>query len=206
MIGNDIVDIVTAEKQSNWQREGFLKKVFTCKEQTFISNSDHASLIVWLLWSMKESAYKIYMQQYLRCFFSPSKFECNMIFKSNGLYLGEVFIKNISCKTISHVSSDKISTLALLKNKLSDEVIIQNNFRFSKTDYYTQQQETYENTLKDFSKKINKPVKHLSIKKDEFGIPHLYYKQVQIGESVSLSHHGRYGAYAIAINRALMFP
>jgi len=206
MIGNDIVDIAEAEKVSNWWRKGFLKKVFTDKEQIYISNSNNAAFTVWLFWSMKESSYKIYVQQYLNHSFSPLKFECTPIKKLNGIYIGEVFFKNISYETFSYVSSEKISTISLLKNKLPEAVIIKNNFRFSKTAYYTQHQKTYENTLKDFSKKINKPVKHLSIKKDEFGIPHLYYKQVQLGVSVSLSHHGRYGAYAIAINRALMFP
>jgi phosphopantetheinyl transferase (holo-ACP synthase) len=206
MIGNDIVDIIAAERQSNWQRKGFLKKVFTDKEQIYIANSDRPVLTVWLLWSMKESAYKIYVQQYLNCFLSPLKFECAPIIKLDGVYNSEVFIKNSSYKTFSYVSSGKISTIALLKNKLPEAVIIKKIFTFSKTDYYTQHRETYENTLKDFSEKINKPLKHLSIKKDSYGIPHLYYKLSLIPVSVSLSHHGRFGAYAISINPQLSNP
>ena len=33
MIGNDIVDLNLAERQSNWQRPGFLEKQFTIQEQ-----------------------------------------------------------------------------------------------------------------------------------------------------------------------------
>ena len=33
MIGNDIVDLDLARTQSNWQRKGFLDKIFTKKEK-----------------------------------------------------------------------------------------------------------------------------------------------------------------------------
>ena len=63
MIGNDIVDLKLASIQSNWQRKGFLNKVFTKKEQTLILNASNSFEMVWLLWSIKESAYKVYIQQ-----------------------------------------------------------------------------------------------------------------------------------------------
>ena len=39
MIGNDIVDLQLAKKQSNWQRKGFLDKQFTVSEQEEIARS-----------------------------------------------------------------------------------------------------------------------------------------------------------------------
>jgi phosphopantetheinyl transferase (holo-ACP synthase) len=33
VIGNDIVDLALARKESNWKRPGYLNKIFTTKEQ-----------------------------------------------------------------------------------------------------------------------------------------------------------------------------
>lgn len=76
MIGNDIVDLVLARKESNWQRKGFLDKIFTQKEQLLIANANNPEVMVWNLWSRKEAAYKIYNRQTnIRGYF-PLQLEC----------------------------------------------------------------------------------------------------------------------------------
>lgn len=60
MIGNDIVDLDLARKESNWRRKGFLEKIFSQQEQNLILNALNPELMVWNLWSRKEAAYKIY--------------------------------------------------------------------------------------------------------------------------------------------------
>ncbi len=50
MIGNDIIDLNLIRAQSNWQREGFLQKLFSEEEQTLIQNSQDPELNVWLLY------------------------------------------------------------------------------------------------------------------------------------------------------------
>ena len=197
MIGNDVVDITEAAKESKWNRKGFLKKIFTNREQFYISNSDNSDLMVWLLWSMKESAYKIYLQQYLKRFFSPSKFECMLIATAGEFFYGEVLIEDITYKSISKISADKISTIAYLKDELN-LMVIHNDFPISGSDYKTQHREVYSKVLSDFSEKINKPAEQLTIMKDANGIPRLYYKDYLISTSLSISHHGRFGSYAIA--------
>ncbi|MDO8550130.1 MAG: hypothetical protein Q7S39_08285, partial [Ignavibacteria bacterium] len=52
-----------------------------------------------------------------------------------------------------------------------------------------------------FSEVYSKSLMNLQIKKDEFRIPHLYDNDLLINSSISLSHHGEYGAYAINFNR-----
>ena len=87
MIGNDIVDLTLAKKESNWQRKGFLKKLFTLNEQQAILISANPFLQVWLFWSMKEAAYKCYTQKHLKRFFAPQKFECRLTSKDEGVVL-----------------------------------------------------------------------------------------------------------------------
>ena len=78
MIGNDIIDLSLAKTESNWQRKGFLKKLFSNDEQQLILEASNSFEMVWRLWSMKEAAYKIYTQQHIVRFFAPKKFECKL--------------------------------------------------------------------------------------------------------------------------------
>jgi hypothetical protein len=41
VIGNDIVDLALARKESNWKRPGYLNKIFTTKEQLLISSAEN---------------------------------------------------------------------------------------------------------------------------------------------------------------------
>lgn len=78
MIGNDIVDLNQAAIDSNWHRPGYLEKIFTEEEQCMITGSDKAELFVWLFWSMKEAAYKIYSRQTNTRSFAPRKIKCTL--------------------------------------------------------------------------------------------------------------------------------
>lgn len=75
MIGNDIVDLKLAHQESNWQRKGFLDKLFTANEQIQILSSSNPEVMVWNLWSRKEAAYKIYNRASEKRLFNPIWFE-----------------------------------------------------------------------------------------------------------------------------------
>jgi len=78
MIGNDIVDLNLAKIESNWKRKGFLEKIFTEKEQKLIQFSENPEQMVWILWSGKESAYKIHNRATLVRSFIPLQLECEL--------------------------------------------------------------------------------------------------------------------------------
>ena len=85
MIGNDVIDLSLAKTQSNWQRKGFLEKLFSNDEQQLILEASNSFEMVWRLWSMKEAAYKIYTQHHEIRFFAPKKFECKLTQGSKGV-------------------------------------------------------------------------------------------------------------------------
>jgi phosphopantetheinyl transferase (holo-ACP synthase) len=76
MIGNDIVDLHLAKKQSNWKRKGYVEKVFTVSERRFIKNAKNQEHTVWELWSRKEAVYKIIIQKGGIPGYYPLKIEC----------------------------------------------------------------------------------------------------------------------------------
>jgi phosphopantetheinyl transferase (holo-ACP synthase) len=59
VIGNDIVDLALARKESNWKRPGYLNKIFTTKEQLLIS-SEKIRYHGMEFMESEEAAYKIY--------------------------------------------------------------------------------------------------------------------------------------------------
>ncbi|MNQ07487.1 4'-phosphopantetheinyl transferase superfamily protein [compost metagenome] len=109
MIGNDIVDLALAQKESNWERSGFLNKIFTLKEQLLILNAVNADVMVWNLWTRKEAAYKIYNRETgIRGYF-PLQLECEF---QNQNY-GTVVIKDNIYLTETTINNDCIHTIAV---------------------------------------------------------------------------------------------
>jgi phosphopantetheinyl transferase (holo-ACP synthase) len=85
VIGNDIVDLALAEKESNWKRKGYLDKIFTVSEQLLIQKSINQDIAIWNLWSRKEAVYKIIVQKGGKRGYYPVKIECLDLDIANGL-------------------------------------------------------------------------------------------------------------------------
>ncbi len=199
MIGNDIIDIAETLGSSKQIRPDFIKKVFTEKEQYFISDSNNPELMICLLWSMKESAYKIYIRQLFERTLSPLRFHCKIINTNESSFSGEVNYKGNAYTTYSTVSNDSISTIAFIKDIFRDYQICHKDIKCSNKDYRTQHNEIYYSAVKNYSKISALSPSDLSIKKDNYGIPHFYYKSSILQIPISLSHHGYYASYAIAV-------
>lgn len=113
MIGNDIVDLALARKESNWKRNRFLDKIFTVQEQLLIADAEDPETLVWNLWSRKEAAYKIYNRETgIRGFF-PLQVEC---FYENET-LGTVNIKGKTYFTQSKIENDSVYTIAVVEKE-----------------------------------------------------------------------------------------
>lgn len=84
MIGNDIVDLALAKKESNWKRKGYFDKIFTVSEQFLIQKSANQNIAVWSLWSRKEAVYKIILQNGGKRGYYPIKIECLDLNFENG--------------------------------------------------------------------------------------------------------------------------
>lgn len=190
MIGNDIVDLKLAKTQSNWQRNGFVTKIFTSQEQHLLKNSTDPFSLVWLLWSMKESAYKCYVQKKKIRFFAPKKLQCELISANQGL----VLIDNERYYTHSKLTNNFIVTNASSAN---NDKIEQDHFKFDGLVLAANSSMVHQKLKKALSKSLNIPVEALNIKKNTIGIPKLYQYKKQLQVSISMSHHGNYGAYSI---------
>jgi phosphopantetheinyl transferase (holo-ACP synthase) len=113
MIGNDIVDLALARKESNWKRKGFLDKIFTKNEQLLILNARNPEVMVWNLWSRKEAAYKIYNRKtQIRGYF-PLQLECFDLEIIDGIIFGKVVIKEYVYFTKTAITDQFVHTIAV---------------------------------------------------------------------------------------------
>ncbi|AXT59510.1 4-phosphopantetheinyl transferase family protein [Aquimarina sp. AD10] len=179
MIGNDIVDLELAKKQSNWQRKGWLQKIFTETEQQLILDSCKPELQVWKFWSMKEACYKAHQ----RCLahsprYNPLSFECALnglisiqgeqyqsIVESTGQYVYSV-AKKMPLPYTSKIFDTKVD----LKVKLSEFVTMSSN-----------------------------NISSVHITKDQNNIPQLLVNAKTVKYTFSFTNHGKYAAFAITI-------
>lgn len=113
MIGNDIVDLALARKESNWIRKGFLDKIFTKKEQVVIKAAVNPEIMVWNLWSRKEAAYKIYNRQTGIRGYIPLKLECVFDLDNSGI----VMCNNVRYYTQTKITNEYVYTIAVAKRE-----------------------------------------------------------------------------------------
>ena len=193
MIGNDIVDLQEALLKSDWERPGFLEKVFSATEQHLIQQAKDPFQMVWRLWSMKESAYKFYLQKNptaIRGFY-PAKINCQIL---SG-HMGKVAIQGLLLNTKSILDRNYVFSTAFSKPNVWAETVI-----FSiPTDNYEFQSTFTRDKLLDYLVQNKQLKKHdLTLRKDENNIPKIFYQSKLLPLNCSLTHHGSYGGFSIS--------
>ena len=170
MLGNDIVDLNRAKAESNWKRKGYLAKIFNTEEQALVFNSIAPEKMVWLLWSMKEAAYKIANRASGQRFNSPLKFSCK-----NTKDLGFVKFEDKIFLTKSVINENFIHTIASAQaNTLTT---IQTCYLHNKDNYISA---------------FNAKSTNYFLAKNGSGIPNLISKINGKSYDASISHHGKY--------------
>jgi len=175
MVGNDIVDLHISRQESNWQRKGWIQKIFSAKEQAAISLSTEPEKMVWLFWSMKEAAYKIFNRNTGKTFYAPDAFDCIITAIANGAATGKVFHESLTYHTKTFLNTDYIHTIARADgNVRNTQALLADNT-------------------------VLQPLQlppHLILLKDKLGLPYMQDLQQNKNIPASISHHGRY--YALA--------
>ena len=181
MIGNDIVDLSIAEKESNWSRKNFLNKLFTDNERSLIISSKNSFNLIWRIWSMKEAAYKIHTQITGTRFFAPKKFDCMLISELEGL----VYFNNEIFYTMSIINKNFISSIAYTDKHINTYT------EFVKPRYIDSKIKIKLEALTKFS---STKIKQKKLKN---GAPIYYHEDTILTKSCSISHHGNYGIFSL---------
>ncbi|WP_299436352.1 4'-phosphopantetheinyl transferase superfamily protein [uncultured Aquimarina sp.] len=178
MIGNDIVDLELAAVQSNWQRKGWLQKIFTESEQNRIWKAENPNQMVWKLWSMKEAVYKAHQRRFsLSPKYNPRDFIC-----ADTL----VGIDTYWYQTVSKQTKKYVYTIAYTDDtNFISKVFTDKSLEYKKTLQY------YIADILDVN------LSAVSIKKDDNGIPGVKIHNKFTDIPLSLSSHGSFSAFTI---------
>lgn len=191
MIGNDIVCLLTANQSKHVGSKRFLNKVFTYEEQELIANSCYANISIWELWAAKESAYKLFVQQGLQPEYTPKKLICK---KGNN----HILVSTRNYKTRVHCIANSQWVYA---QTISENFKVVNGcFRLDSNTYFIQSKNV-ELALKQKTSEIFQiDICYINITKAMNNIPKLTYKNTFLPINISLTHHGYFGAYALAFD------
>ena len=178
MLGNDIVDLNLAKKQSNWRRKNYLSKIFSPAEQQLVQEAKNPDLVVWLLWSMKEAAYKIVNRKTNRQRYDPLAFGCTFTLGQSQAQ-GMVRYEDQSFSTCSTINTDFIFTLCIAEGINFEDVNIINDLN-----------------RPDYMRVFNDRYSDLKLGKNEKKLPEIYNFHTQTNHMATVSHHGDHLAIA----------
>ena len=99
-------------------------------------------------------------------------------------------------KTNSLIHADYIFSTAILENSNLETAI----FQLPGNDIQQQSNFTHQQLLTDFAKSNSLNYSDLRIYKSEEKVPILHYKNKPLKASISMTHHGNFGAYSILKN------
>lgn len=189
MIGNDVIDLALAFENKNWKSERFRSKLFSETEKHLILQNKKPQFMVWLLWSMKEAAYKAHQRRFnLKRRYNPRDFKCFLEKTSSFEAIGSVRIGEAGYITQSFFDLKKIHSLASASNMLKPEFrLFEASSEIMKSGF-----------LSHFSKTKNWTNPKLQLQKNTEGIPYLYAGSEALQVPFSFSHHGKFSGYAFA--------
>lgn len=172
MIGNDIIDLHLAERESNISRRGFLNKLFLPEEQDIIAAAPQPAAMVWLLWSCKEAVYKIIHRYSQERLYAPHRYVCALQEMTSTAVTGTVVYQQQSWHFKSTSMGACIHTQAAASPALLEQVQVFTGYHL--TTNYTDL------------------LPGRVFYKDAYGIP--FTRDYNTGECrpVSVSHHGKY--------------
>ena len=191
MIGNDVVDLQLASRQSNWRRKGFLEKVFSAEEQQQIIASTKPDGLVWLFWSMKEAAYKAHQRRLqLPRKINWQEFRCSLSYISEEAASGMVKTESDEYFTISEISKDYVHTSA----ETQATTTVKNGI------FETSSAGMKQRFLQHISEAFQIPELQLQLQKNQHGIPYVTCQKEVFFEAFSFSEHGRFSAFSMVVN------
>lgn len=99
MIGNDVVDLAQRGVQPGAQHPRFDARVYTERERAQLARSDAPAQLRWIYWAAKEAAYKVAKKLDRAVVWAPSRFEVGLDSERSGrvTHAGRDFALRIVC-------------------------------------------------------------------------------------------------------------
>lgn len=198
--GNDIVALNAVDVQRSVSPQFYSKFIIPAErelyEQSSVMKAVSFCSFVWLLWSVKEAAYKYYKRQRPDLIFSPSKFVVERIESYIGFLEGTVTYQGFSLYFNSWITDEYIETIVdgelLLGDYCSD--VYHNIIKIDKSDRESQSAAVRALLKQDLLSAIS--LKDVDISKDDAGCPVINTNGIRLPINLSFAHHDCFVAYS----------
>ncbi len=212
-VGNDIVDLTDPGARGKSRDIRFINRVFIPDEQRQIFESSHPDIVLWALWAGKETAYKIIKKYIAGASFIPLLYkvsrpegwkEAGRSPLENGHIPGITDTPWGKVKVRFFITCDYIHCIGTMDLSGGiDSVVWKVDLlppgRKVRSGYESAfLRETIRRHLSVF---LNRPSEEIEIRRSEgtLGPPFVYLKDKPAGIDISLSHDGKFTAYAFSL-------
>jgi len=213
LIGNDVVDLIEKENIAKHKDRRFIDRIFTLNEKTNIFNYSCPNTMLWALWAGKEAAYKVEKKLSPEVHFVPRAYAVGLSEhpwgKSKLPIMGECFAGKV--KTPKRyidieilATSDFIHCLGVVKTAKSSSVDwgIDNIYQNPRLTDDCALNIARKVAGEKLAAHLNCDSKRIEIRREQkvndLGPPLVYFDGKVAEIDISLSHDGRFVAYAFA--------
>jgi phosphopantetheinyl transferase (holo-ACP synthase) len=187
MIGNDVVDLGDPERDIGGHHARFDDRVFDATERAAIEASPYRERIRWLTWAAKESAYKAARKEDGSTVFSPLRFAVR--FDDDGRASVAVGARRFRVDTTAN--AEYVHAVARTADDRGDLICGANAIDAS----VAPSDAVRKLAITTLSRAWDLASDDLSIRRER-RIPTLWVRGQRTSADLSLSHHGRFVAFA----------
>ncbi len=206
-VGNDIVDLKDFHARGKAGDFRFVERVLTLDEQMQLINSDNPNSLIWAFWSAKETAFKAISKSYPDVSSAPRRYAVSFDSAKNNLTSGSVATPHGIVNVTITFNNDYVHCFGV-----GDNCEISNKIEFGICDIGDdlrknplEHAKTESRMVREFTK--NRIASCLMISPLEIDIirpetpngkapPEVYINRKKTHIDISLSHDGRFVAYA----------
>ena len=192
MLGNDIIDLQEVLASGQAARPGFRDRICCTGELQALEASFSEEECIWLLWAIKESAYKYYIQAGGTPLFAPKKFR----FTPSKLEPDRIsgYTQTPNGRVASQVQvSEAYLTAESWSTQFAQTRVHRKIFLLEARGQKDKSQRLKDLVCQQLAASIGEIPEAVSIRKDERQVPFLYRGQEKLPFAMSLSHHGAWG-------------
>jgi phosphopantetheinyl transferase (holo-ACP synthase) len=212
-VGNDVVDLKEPENLGKCGNERFLDRVLTVAERTLVVDAKESDALLWSFWAAKEAAYKAVSRGDPSVCSIPRRYHVFLDSGNSGATgadsmgpegrlagrvvtpVGEFALQIILTEDYVHaVVTESAAGFAGITHRVD---------RADAKDGGDASQFVRRQLLGEIARRLDCPLEDLAVRKGQSGSgpPEVYFRDQPLAVELSLSHDGRFAAFALRLPR-----
>ncbi len=204
-MGNDIVDLKAPGAMGKAGNARFVRRILTIEEQQAVLCADHPDALLWILWAAKEAAYKAVSKSHPDVSFSPGRYSVKLKNEKPGVLGGMVKTPGgiVRIRIFSH--EDYVHCIGITASHSGLDRIVYGIKAISREEKMNHPPACQSMAARKLAKEriasyTGRDQDDIQIIRNNTargqGPPMVYFKGKKDNIDISLSHDGRFVAYA----------